>query len=98
VGQWVSRVFSRGFEEGRLRPTYHSASLTYLQAACHNNPLMVPKISDYSRRINVETRKIQIDISRNLTVQRHIPTPWALSTQPSYLSYRNEMVLAAEQS
>jgi hypothetical protein len=34
---------------------------------------MVTKIPDGQIKINVETRKIQVDIARNQTVQRHIP-------------------------
>ena len=40
----------------------------YLGLACHGKPSMVVKIPDGQIKINVETRKIQVDITLNQTV------------------------------
>jgi hypothetical protein len=49
-----------GCEEVRLRPACHSRPSTDLRIVCHNNPLMVSKISNCSIKINVPIRRYSV--------------------------------------
>jgi len=51
-----------------------------LQAACHNGPSMVPKISGRSIEINVGARKKNVTFSQKASVQRHSPATVPISS------------------
>jgi hypothetical protein len=55
-------LFSGGYEEDGLKSACHSRLLFYRQAACHNNPSMALKISDFARRLYVKSRKKTGDV------------------------------------
>jgi hypothetical protein len=54
--------FSGGYEEDGLESACHSRLSLYRQAACHNNPRIVNKISDSSKRLYVKSRKKTGDV------------------------------------
>jgi hypothetical protein len=62
LGCGAKNSFLGGFEKG------------YLRTACHSKPSMVERITGSAREINVGFRKVCIETSRRVTVQRHTPT------------------------